>query len=286
MQEFLWEGGYFCWEGFWKEDSCYNKYTGTSLTEETIEEMEARLGYALPNLYVELLVSRNGGKPIRDCYIKEGRPISRDPIVLSDYYVEIECFFGLGEEEYSIFGKYGNEYWYEVKKYPRDIGMIIGKGKNEELIYLDYRDCGKTGNPRVCICSAKDNYEVRVLEESFFLFLSRLYPKCDLDIDEYDTYTKYCECIRKSERSGKEIYETCMPRLIERIKASTEETYEFDKSVVEVYLRVMIREVKVWKMRKELKSLYNILEGEYPKKLAEEALQYIREKELLFSEWK
>lgn len=48
------------------------------------------------------------------------------------------------------------------------------------MIYLDYRDCGKNGEPKVSLCSAEYDHEIIVLADSFEEFILGLTPSEEL----------------------------------------------------------------------------------------------------------
>jgi len=45
------------------------------------------------------------------------------------------------------------------------------------MIYLDYRGCGRNGEPKVSLCSAEDDHEIIVLADSFEGFILGLTPR-------------------------------------------------------------------------------------------------------------
>lgn len=42
------------------------------------------------------------------------------------------------------------------------------------MIYLDYRDCGNEGEPKVSVCFQEYDYEIQVLANSFEEFITML----------------------------------------------------------------------------------------------------------------
>ena len=86
-------------------------------------------------------------------------------------------FFGIGgNKPSSLFGKFGNEFWFNEWEYPRDIGIIIADTESggHDMIYLDYRECGKDGEPKVSVCFQEYDYEVQVLANNFEEFIEML----------------------------------------------------------------------------------------------------------------
>lgn len=70
------------------EDSTF--YTGPDLTTAMVIVAEQRLGYTLPQSYVDLLHIRNGGKPRRRCYRTEFRTS------WAHDHIQIEAIRGIG----------------------------------------------------------------------------------------------------------------------------------------------------------------------------------------------
>ena len=68
------------------------------------------------------------------------------------------------------------EYWFNEWEYPRNIGIIIADTESggHDMIYLDYRECGKDGEPKVSVCFQEYDYEVQVLANNFEEFIEML----------------------------------------------------------------------------------------------------------------
>ena len=152
-------------KSFWKESEYINKVcTGENLTDEMVQEAEKRLVVKLPKSYIELMKTQNGGKPNKNVWFDEK----------NRYRVDVEEFYSISEEkEDSLFGKFGNEFWYDEWEYPRNVGVIIADtiSGGHEMIYLDYRDCGKNGEPKVSICIQEDDFEIIVLADNLEEFI-------------------------------------------------------------------------------------------------------------------
>lgn len=89
---------------FWK-DSKYSlkNYVSQSLTSELINSIEDELGYKLPNSYLELMKSQNGGIP------KNCRFPTKEPTSWADDHIAISGIFGIGrDKEYSLCGGSGS----------------------------------------------------------------------------------------------------------------------------------------------------------------------------------
>ena len=76
----------FDWNAFWYNDS--NKlpyFKGGPLNEEDIKHVEEEFGYRLPDSYIELLKSQNGGAPFYTlCYYEEDEEFI--PVYLTAIY--------------------------------------------------------------------------------------------------------------------------------------------------------------------------------------------------------
>ena len=159
-------------EKFWETSKYYTEnYVEESLTDEMITFSEKELGYKFPKTYIELMKIQNGGKPIKKYWIK-GNPKRNE---VSE--IGITGFLGIGStKKNSLFGQYGNEFWFKEWGYPRDIGVIIADTESggHEMIYLDYRECGEGEEPKVSVCFQEYDYEIQVLANSFKEFLSML----------------------------------------------------------------------------------------------------------------
>lgn len=159
-------------ENFWDKDEYYTEnYVEELLTDEIIKFTENKLGYKLPQSYISLMKIQNGGKPIKNYWVdKNAKSNEVDIIGLSG-------FLGIGNKKAnSLFGEFGNEFWFKEWEYPQNIGIIIADTESggHDMIYLDYRECGKEGEPKVSVCFQESNYKVRVLANNFEEFISML----------------------------------------------------------------------------------------------------------------
>lgn len=50
------------------------------------------------------------------------------------------------------------------------------------MIYLDYRESGKDGEPKVSVCFAEYDHEIQVLANSFEEFIDMLVSEDDLEL--------------------------------------------------------------------------------------------------------
>ena len=159
----------FDWDAFWYNDS--NKlphFKGGTLKEEDIKHVEEEFGYRLPDSYIELLKSQNGGAPFYTlCYYEEDEEFI--PVYLTAIY-------GVDSKlDYSICGDSGAKMIYEKWGYP-DIGLPIAFTINDghEMVFLDYSDCGSKGEPKVVLIDRENNYKKTLLAENFEAFIKSL----------------------------------------------------------------------------------------------------------------
>ena len=90
---------------FWKESDYISEVcTGENLTDEMVQYAEQKLGYKFPESYIVLMKTRNGGKPLNTVWFDDR----------NRYRVDVDEIFSISEDKKdSLFGTYGNEFWYE-----------------------------------------------------------------------------------------------------------------------------------------------------------------------------
>ncbi len=152
---------------FW-DDSDY--FTGPALTAEAVADAEASLGYSLPAAYVELLRSRNGGCPRKDCF-----PTTK-PTSWADDHIALSGIRGVGGEWGIDSPTLGSEVMIEEWGYPR-VGIVVGEcpSAGHDAVMLDYSLCGPHGEPQVIHVEAeRDSPEITVLSPNFAEFIEGL----------------------------------------------------------------------------------------------------------------
>ncbi|GHS89188.1 hypothetical protein FACS189487_08940 [Campylobacterota bacterium] len=148
---------------FWDEDKySLKEYTGEPLTKSAIECAEKELGYKLPASYIELLENKNGGIP------KNNRFPTSVPTSWAKDHIAITGILGITDKDHSIVGDYATKFMIEEWGYP-EIGIIICDcpSAGHDSIMLDYRDCGKEGEPQVV------HVDVEMNDESTITFLAK-----------------------------------------------------------------------------------------------------------------
>ena len=166
----------FNWTGFWNDvDYAFESYIGKPVTDEDIKAAEANLGYTLPAAYIELLKNHNGGVVKKNCFIND-----------DDDCVYITGIYGIDrDKKYSLLGEMGNEFWISKVKYP-PIGVVVADtiSGGHDMIFLDYRDCGPSGEPKVVRVDQEGDYSITLLADNFGDFIKNLYISIEEITDE------------------------------------------------------------------------------------------------------
>ena len=166
----------FDWTGFWNDvDYAFESYIGKPVTDKDIKAAEANLGYTLPAAYIELLKHHNGGVLNKNCFINNDGEC-----------VYVTGIYGIDrDKKNSIFGEFGNEFWISKWKYP-PIGVVVADtiSGGHDMIFLDYRECGPTGEPKVVRVDQEGDYSITLLADSFGDFIKQLYISIEDITDE------------------------------------------------------------------------------------------------------
>jgi hypothetical protein len=100
----------------------------------------------------------------------------------------VNSIFGLDREKsYSLCGEMGSRFWIEEWGYP-DIGVAIcdTESAGHDMIFLDYSDCGREGEPCVVRINQESDYEITYLADDFASFVRGLIPFYDENENEED----------------------------------------------------------------------------------------------------
>lgn len=164
---------------FW-EDSEYAResYVSEPPTDELIASIEEELGYKLPSSYIALMKQQNGGIPKNTCFPTE------EPTSWAEDHIAITSILGIGREKsYSLCGDLGSRFMIQEWGYP-DIGVVICDcpSAGHDVVMLDYRACGRDGEPEVIHVDEEDDYEITFLAENFETFIRGLVSE-----EEFDT---------------------------------------------------------------------------------------------------
>lgn len=171
----------FDFTNFW-EDSDYarDSYIDEPPTAVLIAEIEQELGYKLPNSYISLMKQQNGGLPVNTCFP------TKSPTSWANDHVEITGISGIGRKKfYSLCGDVGSQFMMEEWGYP-DIGVAICNcpSAGHDLIFLDYRGCGKDGEPQVVHVDQEYDYKITFLADNFEDFVRGLVHYDNFEIED------------------------------------------------------------------------------------------------------
>ncbi len=156
---------------FWENsDYAQTEYVGAPVTDEMIEGVEAELGYRLPKAYIKLLRNQNGGIPTNT----QHRTLQ--PTSWADDHVAISGIYGVDRSvSSSLCGEFNSRFWVEEWGYP-DIGIYFADcpSAGHDMICLDYRDCGPSGEPKVVHVDQELEYEITPVADNFEEFIRGL----------------------------------------------------------------------------------------------------------------
>ncbi|MFD0715762.1 Imm51 family immunity protein [Paenibacillus sp. GCM10027626] len=168
---------------FWEQsDYADESYVEEPPTADMIASVEEELGYKLPEDYIWLMKQQNGGIPVNTCF-----PTSEHTSWAEDH-IAITGIMGIGREKaYSLCGKFGSPFMIEEWGYP-DIGVVICDcpSAGHDVVMLDYRACGKEGEPAVVHVDQEADYEITFLAPNFAAFITGLVNEEVFDTSEQD----------------------------------------------------------------------------------------------------
>ncbi len=160
---------------FWEEDEYSETLRNPPPSPRTILRTEGDLGFRLPEAYVELMKVRNGGVPVNTLHPAPART------TWSDDHIAISSILGFGGAvPRSIDGSLGSRFYQREWGYP-DFGICICEcpSAGHDLVMLDYRECGRRGEPSVVHVDQERGHAVTLLApsfESFVLGLRATFP--------------------------------------------------------------------------------------------------------------
>lgn len=168
----------FDFTDFWDEcDYADKQYVSEPPSDELIAEIEEELGYKLPASYIWLMKQHNGGFPVKTACPSEG------PTSWADDHCAIQGILSIGRDKpNSLCGEMGSQFWIDEWEYP-EIGVAIADTPTagHDMIFLDYRECGKDGEPCVVVIDQEDDYRITKLADNFEQFIRSL---CEENYDD------------------------------------------------------------------------------------------------------
>ena len=176
---------------FWKDGEWADSYLSDPVTDEVIQSVEEELGYKLPESYIALMRQHNGGCPKKN-FVKGSGAI-------------IEGIYGIGREKSnSLCGGTGYSNWIDGWGYPA-IGIPICDTftAGHDMIFLDYSECGRDGEPKVVHIDQESDYELSPIAENFEEFIGLLQTEEEYEDDE-ENFKEEVEFVESLEQVGEQ----------------------------------------------------------------------------------
>ena len=156
---------------FW-EDSDYarKEYVAPPFSDLDIARVENELGYKLPNSYLVLMRSQNGGIP------KFTNHRSDERTSWAEDHVAITGIYSIGQDmTYSLCGEFKSSFWVDEWGYPA-IGIYFADcpSAGHDMLCLDYRECGPRGEPQVVHVDQEWDYKITFVAKDFESFIRGL----------------------------------------------------------------------------------------------------------------
>ncbi len=159
------------------------KYISAPPTDELIASIEAELGYKLPASYVFLMKCHNGG------FLRNTVFPTNTPTTWASDHVAVTSILGIGRElSFSLCGELGSQFMIEEWQYPA-IGVAIAEcpSAGHDMIFLDYRECGPQGEPKVVHVDQENDFAITFLADNFEAFIRGLVHEDDfVSADDLD----------------------------------------------------------------------------------------------------
>jgi len=161
----------FALESFWEpSDYALKEYLGVTPTDEAVIDVERELRFKLPASYIELARFQNGGIPLRTNHRTKERTS------WSEAHVAITGINSIGStKRCSLCGEVGSQFWVEEWGYP-PIGVYFADfpSAGHDMLCLDYRACGPSGEPPVVHLDQEWDYKIVFVAENFEAFIRGL----------------------------------------------------------------------------------------------------------------
>ena len=171
----------FDFTDFWDDkEYALKAYVNDPPSDELIADIEKELGYKLPASYIWLMKQHNGGIPVRTCFP------TNTPTSWAEDHVAITGIFGIGREKtFSLCGELGSQFMIDEWEYPA-IGVAVCDcpSAGHDMIFLDYRECGPQGEPKVAHIDQEYDYAITPLADNFEEFIRGLVNEEEYEEDE------------------------------------------------------------------------------------------------------
>ncbi len=173
-------------------DYALENYVGEPLTDELLASIESELGYKMPRSYIELMKVQNGGLLARTTYRVRQRHIR----------IGVEAIYGINRSKHASLGgiwkqrkafvgrnprtgetinveatayQTGSRFWINEWGYP-PVGVYFADcpSGGHDMICLDYRACGPSGEPQVIHVDQESDYAITQIAPNFEMFVRGL----------------------------------------------------------------------------------------------------------------
>lgn len=163
---------------FWQATQYSRKtYVGPAVTDISLKKVERELGYKLPLTYIEMMRFQNGGMPVNTCH-KIATQTSWAPDHIAIHGVYAVAF----EPGSSLCGSVGSKFYIREWGYP-PIGVYFADcpSAGHDMLCLDYRSCGRDGEPSVVHVDQELDYAITFVAPSFQEFVRGLRHETEFD---------------------------------------------------------------------------------------------------------
>ena len=161
----------FDFAAFWEPSVYANReYVGSPVTNAMVQRVETALGYKLPESYLEFMRHQNGGIP----YATNHR--TKESTSWAEDHVAITGMYAIGDTpNNSLLGEYGSAFWVSEWGYP-PIGIYFADcpSAGHDMLCLDYRDCGSSGESKVVHVDQEWDYKTTPVADCFEAFVRGL----------------------------------------------------------------------------------------------------------------
>lgn len=139
--------------------------------------------YPIVNMVMKLSTCTSDDKvdiPVNTCFPTDV------PTSWAKDHVAITGIFGIGREKsYSLCGGLGSQFMIDDWGYPA-IGVAICDcpSAGHDMIFLDYRECGSQGEPKIVHIDQECDYKITPLADNFEEFIRGLVNEDDFELED------------------------------------------------------------------------------------------------------
>lgn len=139
--------------------------------------------YPIVNMVMKLSTCTSDDKvdiPVNTCFPTDV------PTSWAKDHVAITGIFGIGREKsYSLCGGLGSQFMIDDWGYPA-IGVAICDcpSAGHDMIFLDYRECGSQGEPKIVHIDQECDYKITPLADNFEAFIRGLVNEDDFELED------------------------------------------------------------------------------------------------------